>query len=238
LTETALAMPPELAGWRVATQARENVVFISDAGETATLPVAVVRLLAARKPLDVDVRQDKEGTITFQRDEDEPLATVPSSLLREIGSVLDGWLREEDGTRADANPLDFEATLARIAELCRSHEHSPEKVAQYFAIIARAEELALSPEKLGISPEEAGARLSAITELDLDTVREFVEMSRDLAETRQRAAQAATDAWRDANDATTRLAEIEQMIAEREAWLKKIGAPVRRPWGPGRGTRR
>jgi hypothetical protein len=84
-------------GWKALHEAREHVIFRSDAGQIARLPVNLVRLLARNRPIDLAVTQGKDGqTIRYTTGEgqgepgDDVVGEIPKSLWVVLEKVLNG----------------------------------------------------------------------------------------------------------------------------------------------------
>lgn len=79
--------------WRVVMQARGDLVVATDAGDLARVPVAVARVIAAGRALDVSVEEDGDDVLLV-----DPRGRVVARLSRAaflvLPKALAAWARE------------------------------------------------------------------------------------------------------------------------------------------------
>ncbi|MCW8137955.1 MAG: hypothetical protein KIT58_03530 [Planctomycetota bacterium] len=78
--------------WRVVLEARDHLVVTNDAGDVAGVPLGIAVLVAARRPIDAEVRAEGEEVV-FER-AGQAVARIPRTLFACFEKVVERHARD------------------------------------------------------------------------------------------------------------------------------------------------
>jgi hypothetical protein len=84
--------------WRVLAQVRDRLLIGTEAGDLAQIPVAVAKVLAAGRPLDLDAREAGADVELLDRD-GRVAACLSKAALLGVGKALQSWLSQSHPSR-------------------------------------------------------------------------------------------------------------------------------------------
>ncbi len=107
--------------WRVVTQARGDLVLASDAGDLGRVPVAVARVLAAGRALDVSVEEEEAG-VKLVDPRGRVVARLSRAAFLALPKAVNSWARESQSRGNPAGLADRRSppTTTRSPQECVS----------------------------------------------------------------------------------------------------------------------